>query len=467
MKGILSESQLKHVLVHLNHHLGEGESLTSLIRYREFREEDSPGIYVPPSRDALNLNRVVRPDGVPVLYPGTGPAQEFYSFRGPHLVFHHDLLKSAFHLLSGYQEVHSPERDEYERFPYRESIQHALGIIGRPVVNEYFRVFLEGMKEFAGKNSLPFAPDPVLKGPVLMLSHDIDLIDGYSFYKTGFRFKQLLGLAPSPYTRAGKWKEAFTSLVHWLNPFSRKDPFWTFDNMHRWEHERQIHSTYFFLEKEENRHLNSTYRFHEKRFINLFRELSARGHEVAIHGTMRSARDQASMDRTVNNLRRASPDPVQGIRQHFLKYLPGKTPLLQEKAGLLYDATLGFSEHEGFRNSYCWPFRLYDFERDRSMDLWEIPLTCMDVTQFTNRRLDLEGSRRSVEELVAEVRKFNGVFSLLWHNHFFDEREFPGITRHYTGLLDHCRSQQLKGLTGREIVGRFVTRPPIVPPDQG
>lgn len=456
MKGILSESQLKHVLVHLNHHLGAGEHLLSLIRYTGFRDGDSPGIYFTPSPESLDLNRVIHPDRITVLYPGSDPSQGFYSFRGKHLVFHHDLLKSAFHLLSGYQEVSCPERDEHGRFPYRESLQHALGITDRPVVNEYFRIILEGMEEFAGRNSIPFTRDPVLTGPVLMLSHDIDRIDGYSFFETGFRFKQLLGLAPSPYTPPGRWKDAFTSLVHWLNPFSRKDPFWTFEKMSRWEEDRKIHSTYFFLEKEENRHLNSTYRFHEKRFMRLFRELSARGHEIAIHGTMRSAGDQDSMDRTVNHLRLASPDPVHGIRQHFLKYLPGKTALLQEKAGLLYDATLGFAEHEGFRNSYCWPFLLFDFDRDRSMDLWEIPLTCMDVTQFSYRNLDLEGSRRSVEELVAEVSTYNGVFSLLWHNHFFDEREFPGITGHYTGLLDHCRARQLEGLTGREIMGRFV-----------
>ena len=88
-------------------------------------------------------------------------------------------------------------------------------------------------------------------------------------------------------------------------------------------------------------------------------------------------------------------------------------------------------------------------------DLWEIPLNCMDISQFTYRQLALKESRNSVENLVAEVVKFNGVFSLLWHNHFFDEREYPGIIEHYTGILDLCMHKGMKGITGSEIIRPF------------
>jgi hypothetical protein len=144
-----------------------------------------------------------------------------------------------------------------------------------------------------------------------------------------------------------------------------------------------------------------------------------------------------------------------GIRQHFLKFNPGTTDQIQQKAGLKYDASLGFAEQEGFRHSYCWPFKLYDFKNDRSMDLWEIPLTLMERTLFSYRKLDLGSSRTSVEELVAEVIKFNGVFSLLWHNNFFDEREIKGITSFYTGILDLIEEHDMEGLTGRSIVERM------------
>ena len=157
------------------------------------------------------------------------------------------------------------------------------------------------------------------------------------------------------------------------------------------------------------------------------------------------------MDSTLGNLQQASPKPVVGIRQHYLKFTPGITGQIQEKAGLKYDASLGFAEHDGFRHSYCWPYRLFDFKENRTMDLWEIPLTVMEGTHFYYRKLDLSSGRASIEGLVEEVKKFNGVFSLLWHNHFFDEREIPGVTEHYTGILDLCKKKGMEGFTGRDI----------------
>jgi len=53
------------------------------------------------------------------------------------------------------------------------------------------------------------------------------------------------------------------------------------------------------------------------------------------------------------------------------------------------------------------------------------------------------------------VVKFNGVFSLLWHNSFFNEAEFPGITEHYTGILNLFESLGIEGITGMEIIGRM------------
>ena len=187
----------------------------------------------------------------------------------------------------------------------------------------------------------------------------------------------------------------------------------------------------------------------------MLNRLSGKGFEVGIHGTIQSATDQEAMNRTVTNLRKAAPGKVEGIRQHYLKYSLPQTAQIQQKAGLTYDTTLGFAEHEGFRNSYCWPFKLYDFKQDIAVGLWQIPLTMMDVTMFGYRKMDFEKIHLSIQELVGEVQKFNGVFSMLWHNSFFDEYEHPGITSFYLDQLDYIHSMKLEGITGREIAGRM------------
>jgi hypothetical protein len=457
MKGRLNDIQKDYVLDHLSHHVELDRDLRARLRYGNGQASDVPGISFPAAQEGLDLDRVIWLDDIPVLYPVDRSAKEFYTLENRNLCFHHDLLKSIFHLLSGYEEVHSQTRDEYGRFPYEESLQSKLGIIDKPVVNYYIHIILKGLREFCQIHAIPFTDHPVFPKPVLMLSHDLDFIDSYNFKETAFKFKQVLGLAKSPLSPGEKIGDAFTTLFNFLNPFPKENPFWNFKQLMEWEGEREFRSTYFFLEKDGN-YENSQYRFHQKKIRKLIFELSEHGHEIGIHGTMQSFDSLPDLNRTLDHLRAVSPQPVTGVRQHFLRFKPNLTAQIQAAAGLEYDASLGFSEHDGFRNSYCWPFKFYDFTQDRPMDFWEIPLTLMDVSHFHKRRLSLEESRKALEKLASEVNQFNGVFSLLWHNSFFDERAFPGITRHYLGLLDHLRSLGMEGIPGREILKRMKER---------
>ena len=250
MKGPLNEIQIAYLLEHLGHHAGMGEKLLANLNYGpKSGDTSNPGIYFPASEKSLDLEQVIHIEDLPVLYPVSEEKEAFYSFQGDQLIFHHDLLKSAFHLLSGFEEFKNGALDQYGRFPYKESLPFKLGITGKPVVNYYFEIILKGVEEFARKNNLPFNRNPVFKGPVLMLSHDIDRTLGYGFFETGFKFKQLLGLAESTLSRKETIKDAFNSLFHFLNPFSRKDPYWTFETLMKWEEDRNFRGTYYFLEK--------------------------------------------------------------------------------------------------------------------------------------------------------------------------------------------------------------------------
>lgn len=451
MKQVLSKAQIEYLFVHLAHHAVIAPELKALFRFGKEVKSDSPLVFFPLSDAALDLSRIIRIGDIPVLYPLDGSASMFYSLDKNSLVFHHDLLKSAFHLLSGYEEYKTGALDELGRFPFTASLQYKLDIVRKPVVNYYFEIILEALEKFCRQNKLPFQRRPVFNRAVFALSHDIDMIDAYHFYETGYKFKMLFGLVKSPYSRADTWKVALSSLYHFVNPFSKHNPYWNFDFLMQSESERGFRTSYYFLEKK-GRHDNSRYKFHQRKVKKMMTRLLAEGFEVGIHGTIQSATDQEAMNCTVKNLQRVLAENVAGIRQHFLRYQTPRTAQIQENTGLVYDATLGFAEHEGFRNSYCWPFKLYDFENDRILNVWQIPLTMMDVTMFGYRKLGFEEIHVSLQELVREVQKFKGIFSLLWHNSFFDEYEYPGITRFYLQQLDYIRSLGLEGIPGKEIV---------------
>ena len=73
-----------------------------------------------------------------------------------------------------------------------------------------------------------------------------------------------------------------------------------------------------------------------------------------------------------------------GNRFHYLMFDPEKTVQILEDCGIKYDTSLMFAEHVGFRRGCCSPFYLYDFEKNRTSPVIEIPLIIMDTT-FRNK----------------------------------------------------------------------------------
>ena len=138
----LSESRINYILEHIGHHAPIPEALFSCFRFGSGYEDGNALVYFPLSDYEVDLSSLIHIDELPVLYPVDKKQDVFYSMRGKNLVFHHDLLKSAFHLLSGYQEYQSEDADRLGRYPFTASIQHALGITTRPLVNYYFDIII-------------------------------------------------------------------------------------------------------------------------------------------------------------------------------------------------------------------------------------------------------------------------------------------------------------------------------------
>jgi hypothetical protein len=149
--------------------------------------------------------------------------------------------------------------------------------------------------------------------------------------------------------------------------------------------------------------------------------------------------------------------PVTGIRQHFLKFSNPLTPRIQSATDLVYDSSLGFAEQIGFRNSYAYPFRLYDFENQKPMNLWHLPLNVMEVTLMGYMRIPIVSIPETIRPVLNEVSKFKGVFSLLWHNCRLDEELMPGVNETYQLLLQEIMQSGFVSLTGREAVEEFIS----------
>ncbi|WP_430811372.1 MULTISPECIES: polysaccharide deacetylase family protein [unclassified Carboxylicivirga] len=449
MQSALNTPQLEYVLFHLNRHVNIDE-LKPYFKYGN--AADTSWIQMPASENKIDLARHIpyADKRLPVLFPCSDNSS-FFSIEDKKVIFHHDLLKACFYLLSGYQETQCDERDFAGRFPHKESIQNKLNINHLPLVNYYFKIIIEGLKSWGIANDIKVSERNLPHRGYFLLSHDIDRTHYYHWRETAYRWMQVLGLRKATYDKKRLKKAALDSLLPTLFPGYKTDPFWSFKAMRKMEKARGMVSAWYFLNRDGSAH-DARYFFKDKAIRDMMLHLHHDGCEIGLHGSLKTAESEIAMHKAMTDLKAAFPATIYGIRQHFLKFKVPESYQIQAGAGLQYDTSVGFAEHEGFRNGYCHPFKPYDFENDRMIDIWEFPLTVMDGTLFYYRKYNYEQASDAMDTLLKEVKQFGGLFSLLWHNSFFDEYEFPGITQFYTSTLKQIADYDLKSVTGKQLL---------------
>lgn len=458
MIGFLSQSRRDYVLFHLGLHIKVSKELEQRFLFAEDLADIknvSGKIVFPGSKDNLSVDSILNIDGLPILFPVAKRTDFFYCDERNNLVFSHDLLKSIFYLLSGYQEYENQSpKDALNRFSFSESIQNKLNCVQKPLVNYYLEYIIKGIEEFCALNNLSFSRRHLFKDFGFLLSHDIDLVDTYTSNYFIFKLKEVLHLRKSRLSSGKNLVLAIKGMLQYFKLVKRDNPYWNFDFLRQLERRNNFRSTFYFLDRGV-RHSDAYYAFNEKRMIELYEFLQREACEIGLHGTVRSVDDPVTMQQSLTKLKASSKASIVGIRQHRLLWKHPKTAIVQHAVGLGYDTTLGFAAHEGFRNSYCGPFKLYDFENDKMLDLWEFPLNVMDVTLFAYRNYAPHEAMKKCIEIIEEVRKFKGIFTLLWHNSFFDEDAYPGVTKFYEDLLERIAQYEPENILGSELFFRL------------
>jgi len=93
----------------------------------------------------------------------------------------------------------------------------------------------------------------------------------------------------------------------------------------------------------------------------------------------------------------------------------------------------------GFRNGMCHPFKPYDLEEEKEVNILEIPLTIMDGSLF---KMSFEEAWEKIKRLVDETEKNAGVITILWHNTTFDEIFWSKWSKLYIKILQLLKERR-------------------------
>jgi peptidoglycan/xylan/chitin deacetylase (PgdA/CDA1 family) len=369
------------------------------------------------SRQTLPRSPCPRLDDLPILYPAGGVEKGawIHHAAGERSVeIRFDLLAAVFVLLSRYEELFPDSLDEHGRYRPEESIACREGVLDRPLVDESMEVLARWLSVTAGRAIALRAVWRTSEFTVC-LTHDID------------RYSKF-GLLPpirdlAAHVLRGSLGESLRLARQYISSLAGHDPY---DPLALLDLARRfgVPQT-FFLMAAEPAGLDTAPLPSGRHGQRTLRQLRCELSEVGLHSGYLSPGDAAAVRREAESLVFAGGIPVDGVRQHYLRWDPWRSWRAFDKAGFSYDSSLGYAAMPGFRCGTCFPYRAFDHLSHSMLDLWEVPLLAMDTTLFSYRGLAGPGAVREIMRVADAVSRVHGVLTLLWHNTSLDEFARP------------------------------------------
>lgn len=358
------------------------------------------------------------------------PLVELYSDKG---LLHYDLLGLVYWMLTRKEEIGRTDLDEHNRFPAISSHAFKNNYLERPVVDEWFHVL--------GQIINKVWPSLILKRHsfAIKVSHDVDGPARYAFQG----FTGLIRRIAGDIIRRRDFKSAFTAPWIWLiskknQRIHPKDPSNTFDWIMEQSEKNGLVSAFYFICGRTDPKKDALYDPEMPQIRDLMNKIHRRGHEIGLHPSYNTYDKPQAIVSEANRLREiCKEEGIQqsewGGRMHFLRWNQAVTLSAWDNAGMTYDSTLSYADRPGFRCGTCFEYPAFDPLNDSMLRLRIRPLVAMDCTVIADRYLGLGSTEQAYEkfdELKNNCRYVGGVFTLLWHNSFFqNQKDFDIYSR--------------------------------------
>jgi hypothetical protein len=293
----------------------------------------------------------------------------------------------------------------------------------------------------------------------VVLSHDVDI--PWRWTRKGIR-AGARGLKVALRERRGSavWREARGLAAVPVHRLRGTDPNFSFERIVEIESARGASSVFFLLAAHravQDGPAPDSYDRLRPRVVETLLELGA---EVGLHASYTAAFDPALIAEEKAELERLGATP-RGQRFHYLRVDPHANLAPLADLGFAYDSSLGFGGAIGFRAGIAHPFRPWDLERDRPLDIVEIPLAVMDVTLAEPRYLGLsvKEAERRLLALLDWAAEHGGGFSILWHTDRFDPATAGGWDRLYARVIDAIHERGGICLPAHELAAQAAAKP--------
>ena len=330
-----------------------------------------------------------------------------------------DIFAASFYLISRYEEYLPYVADDFGRFPPEESIAYQYHFLKQPVIDIWAYEFKVVLEEKFPNFEFPkrqFQIKPIIDVPV-----------AYQYFQKGLvrtlggAFKDLLGF---------KFNEIYKRFLVIFG--LRRDAYDTFKwlvNVHK---KRNLNPVFFFLLGDYSIY-DKSINHQNKKFINLVKSISDY-FEVGLKGSYFALENVKVLKEEKLRYEGIFNTSLKNNRNSFSKL---KLPIVYRNLINLEvneDFTMGYVSEPGFRAGTCTPFQFYDLDYEMQTPLKINPFCVLDYIYKDN---DFHRSFNEIKEIISDVRKVNGTFSLVTHNYTFSKNAaWLGWRKFYIQILD-------------------------------
>lgn len=334
--------------------------------------------------------------GLPVFFAGPGQ-----------LPF--DIFSASFYLLSRYEEYLDHEKDQYGRYDHRNSMAFRHGFLDIPLIDCWMLAFENEIQKTYPLYHLPasqLAVQPTYDIDIAYRFRDISPFKNIKGYFTDLLTGRFDALMERSAIYSGKQKDSY-DIYDWL------------DELHQ---QYALQPYYFFLVAEKQKGYDKNIDPYTSGMRDLI-GMHANKYKVGIHPSIQSYTNEDCLEREIKLLSYYSGHPIRYSRQHYLKLQLPETYRRLIAAGIQQDHSMGYGAVNGFRASTSHPFYWYDLAKEQPTSLRIIPFCYMDSTAIFHERLNAEMALERMNYFLETVKKVNGMFSYVMHNHFLTEQK--------------------------------------------
>jgi len=340
----------------------------------------------------------------------------FFRTHGGDLPF--DLLGAAFWLLSRYEEYLPHKTDNFNRFHYSSSLAYQYDFIQLPLVN----LWLAALKGLLIKKF----PALSFKERAYNFLSSVDIDNAYKYKYKGL-VRTIAGFISD--RSFHNIKQRFNIIFN-----NKTDPFDCYDFLISAHREKNISAIYFFLlgDYGDNDKNHSSSNLNFQSLIKHLADYSM----VGIHPSFGSKNNLQQLRVEASRLNNITHKSITKSRQHFsiLKFPITYRDLLQ--AGILADYSLGYTNFNGFRASYCYPFYWYSLDIESQSALLLHPFVITENTVAHDAERENRSFIETARPFIDEVKKYRGQLISIFHNDTFTEE----MKKNYLAFLQLAES---------------------------